>query len=42
MRALLQRVTRASVTVGEEVVARIGNGLVVFVGVGRDDMEADA
>ncbi|MDO8530749.1 MAG: D-aminoacyl-tRNA deacylase [Dehalococcoidia bacterium] len=42
MRALLQRVTRASVTVGEEVVARIGTGLVVFVGVGGDDTEADA
>ncbi len=42
MRALLQRVTGASVSVGGEVVGRIGNGLVVFVGVADGDGEEDA
>ena len=42
MRVLLQRVTRASVTVGEETVGSIGPGLVVFLGVGAGDTEADA
>ncbi len=38
MRAVLQRVTRASVTVGGEVVGRIdGPGLVVLLGVTHDD-----
>jgi len=37
MRLLLQRVTRASVTVDGEVVGRIGPGLVVLVGVGHAD-----
>jgi len=38
MRALLQRVTRASVDVGGERIAEIGPGLLVFVGVaGGDD-----
>ena len=42
MKALLQRVTKASVSVGSEVVGRIGQGLVVFVGVARGDTEKDA
>jgi D-tyrosyl-tRNA(Tyr) deacylase len=42
MRAVVQRVTRASVTVGEEVVGEINRGLVVLLGVARDDSEADA
>lgn len=42
MRALLQRVTRASVTVSGEEIAAIGPGLLVFVGVQRDDAEAQA
>ena len=42
MKALLQRVTRASVSVGGEVVGRIGRGLVVFVGVANGDTEKDA
>jgi len=42
VRVLLQRVTRASVTVGEETVGSIGPGLVVFLGVGAGDTEADA
>ena len=42
MKALLQRVTKASVSVGGEVVGRIGRGLVVFVGVASEDTEKDA
>src|SRR6266480_5129165 len=40
MRALLQRVTHASVTVDEQVVGQIGLGLLVLLGVGQDDSEA--
>lgn len=42
MKALLQRVSGASVSVAGEVVGRIGPGLVVFVGVARGDTEKDA
>ena len=42
MRALLQRVSRAEVRVDGEVVGHIGPGLVILVGVGRDDDEAVA
>jgi D-aminoacyl-tRNA deacylase len=42
MRALLQRVSRAEVRVGDEVIGRIGPGLVVLVGVGPADDEATA
>ena len=42
MKALLQRVTGASVSVGGEVVGRIGRGLVVLVGVAGGDTEEDA
>jgi D-tyrosyl-tRNA(Tyr) deacylase len=42
MRALIQRVSRASVTVGGEVVGEIGPGLCVFVGVTHSDDEAVA
>ena len=42
MKALLQRVTGASVSVDSEVVGRIGQGLVVFVGVADADTEKDA
>jgi D-tyrosyl-tRNA(Tyr) deacylase len=41
MIALLQRVTSASVTVGDETVGRIGHGLLVLVAVHRDDGERD-
>ena len=42
VRALVQRVTEASVTVGGEEVARIGRGLLVLLGVRRGDDEASA
>ena len=42
MRAVVQRVTRAAVSVDGEVVGRIGGGLCVLVGVGAGDDEADA
>ena len=42
MRALIQRVNRASVTVDGEVVGAIGRGLCVFVGVTHSDDEAVA
>jgi len=42
MKALLQRVTTASVSLGNEEVGRIGRGLVVFLGVASGDTEKDA
>lgn len=42
MRAVLQRVTRASVRVEGETVGTIERGLVVLLGVARDDVEDDA
>src|SRR5438094_7262952 len=39
MRALLQRVTHASVTVDEQIVGQIGQGLLVLLGVRQDDSE---
>jgi D-tyrosyl-tRNA(Tyr) deacylase len=42
MRAVVQRVSRASVTVEGEVTGRIGAGLMVLIGVGVDDEDADA
>ena len=42
MKALVQRVTGASVTIDGEVVGAIGPGLVVLLGVSRDDTEEDA
>ena len=42
MKALLQRVTGATVSVAGEVVGRIGRGLVIFVGVASGDAEKDA
>ena len=42
MRMVVQRVTRASVTVEKEVVGRIGKGYMVLVGAEVGDTEADA
>ena len=42
MRAVVQRVTRASVTIDQQVVGEIGNGLVVLLGIARDDTREDA
>lgn len=41
MRALVQRVTRGSVSVEGKVVGEIGRGLVVLVGVAKDDTDKD-
>ena len=42
MRTVVQRVTRAKVTVEDKIVGEIGNGLVVLLGIARDDTEKDA
>jgi D-aminoacyl-tRNA deacylase len=42
VRALLQRVTRASVRVEDREIAAIGPGLLILVGVGHGDTEATA
>jgi D-tyrosyl-tRNA(Tyr) deacylase len=42
MRAVVQRVTKASVTVEGRVTGQIGQGLLVLLGVAQNDTEADA
>ena len=42
MRALLQRVSGASVTVDDRVISRIGKGLVILLGIGHGDREEQA
>jgi D-tyrosyl-tRNA(Tyr) deacylase len=42
MRAVVQRVTGARVTVGGEVVGQIAGGLLVFAGIARGDTETEA
>ncbi len=42
MRAVVQRVSEASVSVDGEIVSRIGKGLLILLGVGADDTESDA
>jgi D-tyrosyl-tRNA(Tyr) deacylase len=42
MRAVLQRVCEASVTVESQIVGEIGPGILVLLGVGKGDSEGDA
>lgn len=42
MKAVLQRVTKASCTVDGEITGKIGEGLVVLLGITHDDTEEDA
>jgi D-tyrosyl-tRNA(Tyr) deacylase len=42
MRAVIQRVSRAQVSVDGEVCGKIDRGLLVFLGAGKNDTEADA
>jgi len=41
MRAIVQRVTQASVSVNEELISKIGKGICVLVGISRDDTDKD-
>ena len=41
MRAVIQRVKQASVTVDSEIVGAIGAGLLVLLGAGQDDQDSD-
>jgi D-tyrosyl-tRNA(Tyr) deacylase len=42
MRAVLQRVSRAKVTVDGQITGEIGMGLLILLGVAKEDTEADA
>ena len=42
MRAVIQRVAEARVSVGQEIVSRIGPGLCIFLGIAVNDSEKDA
>jgi D-tyrosyl-tRNA(Tyr) deacylase len=42
MRAVVQRVSRAKVTVAGEITGHIGQGLLVLLGIGQEDTEAGA
>lgn len=42
MRAVVQRVSRAQVSVGDEVTGKIGPGLLVLLGISKIDTAADA
>lgn len=42
MRALIQRVTKTSVVIADETVGEIGSGLVILLGVSKEDEAADA
>ena len=42
MIALLQRVSRAEVAAGAEIVGAIGTGVLAFIGVERGDMQSQA
>lgn len=42
MRALIQRVSEASVTIDDQVKSQIGRGFLILLGVGHEDTEAQA
>jgi D-tyrosyl-tRNA(Tyr) deacylase len=42
MRAVVQRVTRAKVTVDDKTIGEIGSGLVILLGIARDDTKVEA
>lgn len=42
MRAVVQRVTRARVTVADQIIGEIEHGLVILLGIARDDTQDDA
>jgi len=42
MRALIQRVSQASVTVDQQIISRIGKGLLILLGVGHGDGDEQA
>jgi len=42
MRAVVQRVTRARVTVADQIIGEIEHGLVILLGIARDDTKDDA
>ncbi|KAJ9590728.1 hypothetical protein L9F63_016244 [Diploptera punctata] len=41
MKAIIQRVTKASVSVEDEIVSQIGRGLCILIGISRDDTKKD-
>ena len=42
MRIVIQRVSRASVTINQEVKSAIGKGLLILLGIAPDDTQSDA
>jgi len=42
MKAIIQRVTKASVSVGDETISSIGRGLCILLGISRNDTAKDA
>jgi D-tyrosyl-tRNA(Tyr) deacylase len=42
MRLVIQRVTSSSVAVGDKVIGKIGEGLLILIGVGEKDVKEDA
>ncbi len=41
MRAVVQRVSKASVTVEEKTISKMGNGLLIFLGIVNEDSKED-
>jgi D-tyrosyl-tRNA(Tyr) deacylase len=42
MKALIQRVSEARVTIGSSIIGRIGRGMLIFLGVEKGDTEQDS